>query len=106
MATGLKESLSAYEESSLGDYPIYISETSADLTDEIETIFSNKQISDSDTVYSYDISQKNIIDKELVDYLDQLDFYLKYSQHIYSYEGNYLATIPKKNKDLFFSNFN
>ena len=106
MATGLKESLSAYEESSLGDYPIYISETSADLTDEIETIFSNKQVSDSDTVYSYDISQKNIIDKELVDYLDQLDFYLKYSQHIYSYEGNYLATIPKKNKDLFFSNFN
>ncbi len=106
MATGLKESLSAYEESSLGDYPIYISETSADLTDEIETVFSNKQISDSDTVYSYDISQKNIIDKELVDYLDQLDFYLKYSQHIYSYEGNYLATIPKKNKDLFFSNFN
>lgn len=106
MATGLKESLSAYEESSLGDYPIYISETSADLTDEIETIFSNKQISDSDTVYSYDISQKNIIDKELVDYLDQLDFYLKYSQHIYSYEENYLATIPKKNKDLFFSNFN
>ena len=75
MATGLKESLSAYEESSLGDYPIYISETSADLTDEIENIFS--KINRSLIAIQFTLMiflKKNIIDKELVDYLDQLGF--------------------------------
>lgn len=70
ISMGFNQAIEYEEKQSLAEYPIYISEYSSDLTEEIKGE-NQKSNSEFNYVYSKDVIHRNSIDKDLITYLDE-----------------------------------
>ena len=101
IASGFKTSLEYEEKNSLASYPIEISRTSYDITDDL----SNDINTSKDKVYSYSINQINNITKEYVEDIGNIDNSLKYKVYKYEVGNNTITTTSLVNIDSYYNEF-
>lgn len=88
---GFNKSLANEEKSTLAQYPILISETSTNLSNDLSNIFETNYYNDN-LIHSVEKTHKNIIDNNLIDYIDN-NTYTKYILKKYLINNIYLSYI-------------
>ena len=97
---GFKKAIDTEEKNSLSRYPILINKDSNNIEDSLR----NKE-TDNNKVYSNDDNHINIITKDYISYLDNINSNLRYKVYKY-YINDYIITAPIINEGEFYNEFN
>lgn len=100
ISKGFNQSIEIEEKNSLSHYPIYISETSTNLENDIKDIFKSIDQVDEDIIYSTNETHKNIITKEYVQNLKVINNNLNYQINTYIIDNKLISTTNKPIKEL------
>lgn len=98
ISSGFEKSLEVEEKESLSKYPIFISENSTNLDNELKSIFSSPEELDNNYIYKKDTNHKNIIDEYYLDDLSEVEPYLNYHINTYNF-NNVVVNISNKKID-------
>ncbi len=101
---GFSISLDNYNKEYASNFPLFISPYTTDKQEELLETFQEKE-KRNDKVYTTNESRKNIIDKDFINYIKNRIDLIKYDIYGYSIDNKSIVTIPSKNIDLFYDNF-
>lgn len=100
ISKGFNQSMEVEEKNSLSRYPIYISENSTNLENDIQDIFKTAEKKNENLIYSTKENHKNTITKEYVQNLNVLNNNLEYQINTYLIDNKLITTTNKKIEDL------
>lgn len=101
ISTGFNIAIDREEKDSLSKYPLYISKSSRDLTKELKDIISPNKEETNNTVNIVSNDHSNKIDKEYLEYLNEIKDNTSSIEYTYSINGVYARTIS--NNDDFYN---
>jgi len=102
---GFSISLDNYNKEYASNFPLFISPYTQDKKEEINDLLKEKEIR-NDKVYSSAKEHKNKIDKDFINYINNKLDLIKYNIYGYTIDYKSIVTIPTKNLDSFYNNFN
>ena len=98
ISSGFNKSIEKEEKDSLSQYPIYISETSANLDASLKSIFDNNSKYEDNVIYANTYNHKNVITKEYIADLKTKEDNVNYFINTYLID-NKLFNVVNKNVD-------
>ena len=102
---GFSISLDNYNKEYASNFPLYISPWTTDKQEEINDLLKDKEVRD-DKVYTTDDNHVNKIDKNFINYINKRIDLIKYDIYGYNIDNKTIVTLPSKNLDSFYNNFN
>ena len=102
---GFSQSLDNYNKEYASNFPLYISPWTTDKKEEINDLLKDKEVRD-DKVYTTEDNHVNKIDKSFINYINKRIDLIKYDIYGYSLDNKTIVTLPSKNLDSFYNNFN
>ena len=102
---GFSQSLDNYNKEYASNFPLYISPWTTDKKEEINDLLKDKEVRD-DKVYTTEDNHVNKIDKNFINYINKRIDLIKYDIYGYSLDNKTIVTLPSKNLDSFYNNFN
>ena len=105
LSNGFNEALDREEKASLSEYPIYISESSTDLSKDLSNLLTRDEVKDDNKLYLVDNNHKNIIDMDYINYIRAISTNYKYEMYTYNINNRYISTLPINNIGDFYTNF-
>lgn len=92
ISSGFNKSIEYEEKNSLSKYPIYISETSANMDDAFKEIFATEENLKDDYIYSTTSEHKNKLTKEYIKNLNTINEFLNYRIMTYLIDDKIINT--------------
>lgn len=100
ISSGFNKSMELEEKNSLSKYPIYISETSTNLDNELNNIFEEKNNIEDEYIYKKENGHINKLDFEYINSLSKIDEFLNYQINTYLIQDKIINVSDKKIKEL------
>lgn len=100
ISSGFNKSMELEEKNSLSKYPIYISETSTNLDNELNNIFEEKSNIEDEYIYKKENGHINKLDFEYVNSLSKIEEFLNYQINTYLIQDKIINVSDKKIKEL------
>lgn len=100
ISSGFNKSMELEEKNSLSKYPIYISETSTNLDNELNNIFEEKNNIEDEYIYKKENGHINKLDFEYINSLSKIEEFLNYQINTYLIQDKIINVSDKKIKEL------
>lgn len=100
ISNGFNQSIEIEEKNSLSRYPIYISENSTNLENDIKDIFKFEEKVEENLIYSTSEVHKNILTNDYVENLKVLNNNFEYQINTYIIDNKIITTTNKKIEEL------
>lgn len=100
ISSGFNKSMELEEKNSLSKYPIYISETSTNLDNELNNIFEEKSNIEDEYIYKKENGHINKLDFEYINSLSKIEEFLNYQINTYLIQDKIINVSDKKIKEL------
>lgn len=100
ISSGFNKSMELEEKNSLSKYPIYISETSTNLDNELNNIFEEKSNIEDEYIYKKENGHINKLDFEYINSLSKIEEFLNYQINTYLIQDKIINVSNKKIKEL------
>lgn len=100
ISSGFNKSMELEEKNSLSKYPIYISETSTNLDNELNNIFEETKKYNAEFIYKKETKHINKLDTEYVSSLSKIKEYLNYQINTYLVNGKVINISDKEITEL------
>lgn len=100
ISSGFNKSMELEEKNSLSKYPIYISETSTNLDNELNNIFEEKSNIEDEYIYKKENGHINKLDFEYINSLSKIEEFLNYQINTYLIQDKIINVSDKVIKEL------
>lgn len=100
ISSGFNKSIEIEEKNSLSKYPIYISEDSTNLENDLKDIFKSEKSNDDNLIYSVNEEHKNELTQEFVQNLKVINNNLDYQINTHIIDNKIITTSNKQIQEL------